>query len=332
MSVLVSNNFVNNRTFILFSVAFIVVTLIIEISPFIEQKILSSAVTDFEIDTTSSFPRQLNDAIGDHLIIPSRPQRIVSQTLATDEILLAICPASRIMAVSALARDSRYSNVTKQAIEIAGQTSNNVEHILSFDPDLIFVASYSRVETVKLLQSLDVPVFRFANFQSIADIKSNIKTVGYAIGEDQRAANLVAQMERAITLMRASIPNRKVPPRIMSYTVDNYTAGSHTTFDAMVNIVGAINLAVEHDITQHIKISSEQVLAWQPDFIVTHAYQGNFAEAHRQLLAKPAIAASNAGKNKRIIVIENRYFMSVSQYIVYGIKQLFDGLYSFPNK
>ena len=318
-----------NRVFILFIISLIVVTLgAIELLPLlkVEPSLPVRPHTKTEIGTTS-FPHQLHDAVGNTLIIASYPQRIVSHTLGTDEILLALCPISHIVALSAFSRDVRYSNVVDKARTIAGQTSDNVEHILSFNPDLIFVASYSRVETVELLQSIGAPVFRFANFQSIADIKNNIKTIGYAIGEEQRAAVLIAQMERAIKIIRAGIPNNAVPPRIMSYTSDNYTAGSHTIFDSMVNIVGGINVVAEHGIAYHVKISEEQILAWQPDFIVTHAYQSKFAEARNQLLENPTIAASAAGKNGRIIVIDNRHFMSVSQYIVYGIKKLFDGLY-----
>ncbi len=275
-------------------------------------------------DGARSFPRQLYDAAGKVLIIPTRPQRIVSQTLASDEILLAICPTSRIVAVSVLAQDKKYSNVVDKAGMVVGQAADNVEHILGLNPDLIFVASYSRAETVKLLQATGAPVFRFSKFFSVADIKENIKTIGYAIGEEQRAAALIAQMDHSIN----AIPTGTQSPRVMSYSLGNYTAGSHTTFDDMVKIVGAVNVAAEQGIKQHAKISDEQILAWQPDFIVTHAVFGEFAEVRRQLLENPAIAASNAGKAGRIIVIDNRYFLSVSQYIVDGIKALAEGLYA----
>lgn len=259
----------------------------------------------------------------------NRPQRIVSQTLATDEILLALCPTSRIVALSTLARDARYSNIVEKAQAIAGQASNNVEQILSFNPDIIFVASYSRAETVELLQAAGAPVFRFAHFKTVADIKNNIKTIGNLIGEPQNSAALIAQMENYIKSIRANIPADIQPPRVMSYSFGNYTAGSHTTFDNMVNIVGAINVAAEHGIVQHAKISEEQILAMQPDFIVTHAAVGEFAQVRSQLLENPAIAASEAGKAGRIIVIDNRYFLSVSQYIIFGIKSLAKGLYGY---
>ena len=326
-------NALKNQSLIVFILLIIGLVIIIlgaiELLTFFNTKpsapITKTPTTQTQISTVS-FPRQIRDAIGNTLTIPAPPQRIVSQTLGSDEILLTLAPPSHLVAISTLSRNANYSNVVEKAQTITGQVSDNVEHILSFNPDLIFVASYSRAETVELLQALGAPVFRLHRFQSIVDINNNIKTIGYAIGEEERAAALIAQMEQDIKMIRANIP-RGVQPRIISYTSDNYTAGSHTTFDDMVHIVGAINLAAEQGIEQHVKINSEQILAWQPDFIITQASHGEFAKVRVKILQMPAIAASDAGKKGQIIVIDNRHFMSVSHYIIYGIKALFEGLY-----
>lgn len=298
----------------------------IELLPFlkIEPVLPSVPILDQE---TVSFPRELRDASGQTLVIASSPQRIVSQTLGTDEILLAISDISRIIAVSVLAQDARYSNVVEEAQMIRNQAADSAELILSYHPDLIFVASYNRAETVELLQAAGAPVFRFAHFRRIADIKNHIKAIGYAIGEEKRAATLIAQMEQDIKAIRATIPLDANPPHVISYNQWGITAGSNTTFDDMLRVAGAKNVAAAHGIDGHIKLSSEQMIEWQTDFIVTGANQGEFDTARRQLLKNPAIAASDAGKAGRIIVIDNRYFLSVSQYIIYGIKELTEKLY-----
>jgi iron complex transport system substrate-binding protein len=55
--------------------------------------------------TNAPFPRLVRDASGAVMVIPHKPQRIVSQTLGTDEILLALCAPQRIVALSILADD-----------------------------------------------------------------------------------------------------------------------------------------------------------------------------------------------------------------------------------
>lgn len=275
----------------------------------------------------TSFPRKLYEATGEILIIPKRPQRIISQTLATDEILLAICPLERIIAVSTLALDPQYSNVIVPARQIAQSVGDNVERILSLQPDLILVASYTRAETLELLKTSAAPILRLTQFQQIEEIKNNIRLIGYAIGEEQRAADLIAQMSSEIQTILAQIPTTLQPPRVISYSLDHYTAGRYTTFDNIINLIGAINIAAEQGIEQYAKVSDEQILTWQPQFIISYAQLGEFEQVYQQLLSNPAIAASEAGQAGRIIIVDNRYLLAVSQYIVKAIKVLADSLY-----
>jgi len=275
----------------------------------------------------AGFPRELKDSSGEVLKISTRPSRIVSQTLGTDEILLAICDPSRIIAVSIFARDPKYSPVIEQARAIPHQVTGGAEQILKLNPDLIFVASYSRAETVELLRAAGAPVFRFATFNRIDDIKANIRAVGYAIGEEERAEQLVARMERELEAVKARIPQPHQPPRVLSFSPSGSTAGAGTLFDEMVRAAGAINLAAEKGLTGFPKISVEQLLQWQPDFIVTGGEAGEFDEARLRLLQNPTVAASAAVKAGRIIVIDRRYFLSVSHFITRAIGDLAKGLY-----
>jgi iron complex transport system substrate-binding protein len=277
------------------------------------------------------FPRQLRDAGNEVLTIKAQPQRIVSMTLSTDEILLAICQPERIKGFSKFALDSKYSNIVTEARAAGSPTVENAEQILQLQPDLIFVASYSRAETVQQLQSAGAIVFRFANFVTIADIEQNIRTIGYATGTDERAEALVIQMERELDAIRARVPNissDKRPPRVLSYGADGYTAGKNTLFDDIVRTAGAINVAAEQGLEGFPRISAEQVAAWQPDFIVAGANADKFEDTRRRLLSNPAVATTDAARAGRIIIIDNRYFLAVSQYVVRHVGALVDGLYA----
>jgi len=275
----------------------------------------------------SPFPRELRDALGETLVIQREPQRIASQTLGTDEILLAICSPERIVALSDLAEDDNYSNVVEQARQIPGRTTEGAEQILRLNPDLIFVASYSRAETVELLKASKAPVFRFANFDSIEDIKSNIRTVGYATGNEAAAERIVRQMDEDLAAIRARIPRGVPPARVMSYGQQGYTAGSKTIFDDVARAAGAVNVSAEHGIKSFARISSEKILEWQPDFLVMGANRGKEKLVRDRLLEDTAVASSKAGRAGRIIVIDNRRYLTVSHNVVRAVEDLANGLY-----
>jgi cobalamin transport system substrate-binding protein len=273
------------------------------------------------------FPRELRDAKGETLNLQREPQRIVSQTLGTDEILLAICPPERVVALSNMAEDGDYSNAVEEARRIPGGTTEGPERILQFKPDLIFVASYSRAETIELLKASKAPVFRFANFDSIADIKSNIRTVGYATGTDFEAERIIRKMDEDLAAIRARIPKSESPARVMSYDQLGYTAGSNTIFDDVVRAAGAVNVSAEQGIKGFAKINSEKIVEWQPDFLITGANRGKEKSVRDRLLEDPAVETSKAARAGRIIVIDNRHFLTVSHHVVRFVEDVANGIY-----
>ena len=122
------------------------------------------------------FPRVIRDASGASLVIPHKPQRIISQTLGTDEILLAICAPQRLVALSILVDDADYSNVTAQAPLVKARANADAEQILALHPDVIFVVGeYSKAELIELLQAARAPpCFGLRISTAFEDIKANV--------------------------------------------------------------------------------------------------------------------------------------------------------------
>jgi iron complex transport system substrate-binding protein len=280
---------------------------------------------------STPFPRVIRNASGASLVIPHKPQRILSQTLGTDEILLAICAPQRIVALSILVDDADYSNVTAQAHQVTARANADAEQILALYPDVIFVASYSKAELIELLQAARAPVLRFAHFDRLEDIKANIRTIGYAVGEDANADALVQRMEHHLAQIQASLPKGRQPLRVLSYTQGGFTAGAHTLFDDILQALGVINIVAEQGMTGFRQISSEQLIRWNPDVIITSADRDAMPEARLQLLHDPAVAVTNAGQRQRVIVIPHHLFLTVTHHITQGIEQLAHELYGEPS-
>lgn len=191
--------------------------------------------------------------------------------------------------------------------------------------------SYSRAEVVQQFQSAGAPAFRFANFDRIEDIKENIRIVGRATGDDAAAKSLIAQMDDELARIKARIPQGTPRPRVMSYSPAGYTAGANTLFDDIIRTAGATNVTADNGLDGFRKISAEQVAAWQPDFIVNVANAARFDDARRELLANPAIAATPAGRNYHIVIMDTRYFLTVSHHVVRAVDELTKELYKDAN-
>ena len=272
----------------------------------------------------AGFPREVVDAAGRRLTLAAPPRRIVSQTLGTDELLFAMIDHARIVGVSTLARDPAYSNVVEQATRLGAPAITSAEQVLALRPDLVFVASFSQAELVSLVEQGGAPVYRFANFERLDDIRANIRRLGEVVGAEAEAARIVATMDErlAAVVARRSRRTGQRPPRVLSWSPSGFTAGAGTTFDDIVQAAGAVNVVAAEGLKGFPRLSAEQVLAWQPDAIVVGVNPGERESVLRTLKENPAIAATRAMRSGSVVVIENRALLAVSHYVVDAVEAL----------
>lgn len=276
---------------------------------------------------STPFPRTVKDAFGDPLTLNAPPKRIVSQTLGTDEILFAICPRDRIAGISELALNDAYSKIVGDAKASGIRTIYGPEDILALKPDLVFIASYTRAEMATLLRAAHAPVYRFSNFDRVEDIAGNVRQLGYLIGEDAAAARVLQDMNERLTRARALAAASGRRPRIMTYDGSGYTAGGDTLFDDVIRQVGGVNVSAEHGAKGFSRVSGEQILEWQPEYLICGARPGEADAVRRRLLDNPAIASSTAVKSGRLILMDTRLFMTTSHHVVATVEALVDALY-----
>jgi iron complex transport system substrate-binding protein len=296
-------------------------------SPASAQSAAQSGAQSGVPPASTPFPRTVKDAFGDPLTLNTPPKRIVSQTLGTDEILFAICPRDRIAGITEVAFNDTYSKIVDEAKASGIKTIYGPEDILALKPDLVFIASYSRAEMATLLRAAHAPVYRFSNFDRIEDIANNVRQLGYLIGEDAAAARVVNDMNERLTRARARAAASGRHPRIMTYDGSGYTAGNNTLFDDVIRQAGGVNVSAEHGAKGYGRVSAEQILEWQPEYLICGAKAGDEDIIRRRLMDNPAIATSTAVKSGRLILMDTRVFMTTSHHVVTAVEALVDALH-----
>lgn len=165
------------------------------------------------------------------------PKRIVSLTLATDEILLALVAPERIAALTYLADDPRFSNVGVEAETVHGRVRANAEQVIALGPDLVLVSAYTGATTKALLREAGVSLFEFHLDDSLDRVRRNILAVGRAVGEEEHARALVRELESRLERLRARVAGLS-RPRVLHYGGGGFVAGSETSIDDMISHAG----------------------------------------------------------------------------------------------
>ena len=275
-----------------------------------------------------SYPRTVTFADGQSIVIPRQPQRIVSATLVSDHILLALVGPERLAAVTRYAADPSNSFVSDLVRRFPPtrqlwQTEGATELLLTWGPDLVILASYSDPATIAQLRDTGIPVLVLTHFRSLEDVRANIRTLGRAVGEEQKAERLVAEMDRRLAAVARRVAGRpKV--QVASYTViagRPFIEGAATSFDAAIRAAGGENVAVTAAGYQGpVTLSMERLLILDPEVILVPG-DGEESPDRRFLLSRPGVGGLRAVRSGRVLAVPSRYFHTISHHIAESVER-----------
>ncbi len=207
--------------------------------------------------------------------IPDTPVRIFPHSTGVAEILWAICPRKRIIGFRDVTANPEYSVIAE---EIRNQyplfTPRRTKELIRLRPDLVFTVYYSSPEFRNTMKEVGIPVMDLGHFGSFASIRKQIVIIGNAIGEGGNAAALVKRMDGKLAELQQRLPSPEIPPRLLCYNRGGYVTGRTTSFDAVCNMIGAVNVAAEQGVVSVSRIEPETLLQWNPDVIVVPAESG----------------------------------------------------------
>lgn len=265
--------------------------------------------------SAAGFPRTVRDYAGDAVSLARPPSRIASQALVTDHFLFAVVPPSRIVAVSAIAHDPRYSYVSDVVAGMDVAVIHDSEALLRRRPDLLLVSHAARADMVAVARAAGIPTFRLmTEFDDFAQIAAGLETVGRLTGEEDAAARTIARFRERVAAAVARRPAGAPAPRVLVYVAFSGTFGAGSLFEHILTELGAVNVAAEQGIGPHGTISGEQIAGWNPDWIIADAPAGEEDAVRRRLLEQPGVAVTTAGRTGQVLVLDHRRFITMSQH------------------
>jgi ABC-type Fe3+-hydroxamate transport system substrate-binding protein len=249
------------------------------------------------------------------------PQRIVSQTVDGDETLWALGEdvRARVVGVSKMADDRRYSTVAEVWPASVPRIPGTSEALVAAQPDLVIIAEFSAAETRALLQHAGITTLALEGYDGFEDYRERVRAMASAVGDAEGGTALVAEFDAK--LQAASSPAGDDAPGIVSW-VEGNVPGERTTFDEQARAAGFRNMAGAHGLTGHQRVGLEQIVAWDPEYIVIHCGEDDCAEAQKTFAASPGIASTRAGRHDRILAIQSSLLLTTGAKMVDVVERL----------
>lgn len=245
---------------------------------------------------------------GSALAAPA-PRRVVSLNLASDEILSAILPPDRLVAVTALADERGTSNVVGRVPpSVARLPRADLERLVALSPDLVVVSEYTDPDVLRLLEGAGVRTFRLRGLRSFPGYRQAILDLGGEVGEPAAATRIVARYDAVLARLRGHLAG-VARPRVL-YWAEGMTAGGDTAIGALVEEAGATNAAAAAGVTGIAPVGAERAFALDPRAVLIGAWPGT----RQALLTHPLLGRMPAVIEGRVVQMPTELLVAVSQY------------------
>jgi ABC-type Fe3+-hydroxamate transport system substrate-binding protein len=278
--------------------------------------------------------------------------RIVSLTLASDEILTALVrireergaldkskPAKLTLqglSTSARSADSHVASIlglpapdafTDKIINIDPRVPSlipaHAEPVIASDPSHVIFATYNHPSLEKNLRDAGIQTLKFETPTSLVQVESTIQRIGNMVGYATEAVCLINKMRARMAHTQARLAAWKQTSgakphatRALAWSY-GYTHGQATLLGEIMSRLQLENVAASANVRGIARVPKEALYAWAPEVIVVTSGD----------LERNAIATDPELANVRVIAPAPRDLGSISQFAACGMHRLAETIY-----
>lgn len=202
--------------------------------------------------------------------------KIMSTNACTDQLVLYLAEPQQILSLSHYSKD----NISSAFAEMAKKYPSNhgePEEIIKYRPDIILTSSFERDGSLSTIEKLNIKTSAFNVPSNLDEAKEQINRAGNLLNQNQKAQNLIKQIEDA------SVQSSLKPIRVLVYFSGGYSAGKNTLLDQLITRAGMINAAPDFGIGNWGHLDIEKLIKDPPQIILLADKHTNGAFAERDL-------------------------------------------------
>jgi iron complex transport system substrate-binding protein len=244
--------------------------------------------------------------------INGTPQRIISLAPSNTEILFALGLGEKVVGVTDWCD---YPSEALDKEKVGGYDTPDIEKIVALTPDLILVAYGTTMDVINNLIGLGLTVFGIKT-TDLDDLLNDIRTVGNITGKKAEAQALTSEMESRIKAVTDETSELEQRPRVFYIVWHDplWTAGSETFIHELIEKGGGMNIC--GNLTGYPTISIEEVIAYNPEVIVTSSWPGVYEWA----MNDTALNVTYARQNDRVYMCDDNLVQRPGPRLVEGLE------------
>ncbi|WP_288875210.1 ABC transporter substrate-binding protein [uncultured Fusobacterium sp.] len=259
-------------------------------------------------------------------------KKIISMSMASDELLYALVSKDRILALSGNSDKNEMRSALWNKINDFNQVKDNVEQIMALEPDLVIVPNWIKKTVISQLEDAGINIYVYDTPSNFQEEKNLIKELSCLLEVKNIGARIIKDMDTRLLAIQQKIKKSGKPcPRVLEYSHYGSTNGKGSMFDDMLSNIYCKNVASEIGIYRFAKISKELVIDLNPEIILIPIWDSTSAKNCSKFFTfiknDKSLAEVDAIKNNKVYAIPGKYVYMYSQYIIDGMEEIANSIY-----
>lgn len=245
-------------------------------------------------------------------------ERIVSLDGSLTEIIAEIGLEKNIVGVDVT---STYPTSVNTLPKASHTRTVNPEAVIAMKPTVIFALEKGmKAEVEQQLRSAGIPLIILKKEYTIQGTKDLIKQVADTLDKSDKVEGLWKQIDTDLATTKAYDTKPKVLFVYARGVGAMSVGGKKTALDKMIELAGGINAASE--IEDFKPFTQEALVQENPDVILFFDSGLESLGGIDGLLKMPGIAATNAGKNRKIVTMDGQLLAGFTPRVGKAVAQL----------
>lgn len=220
----------------------------------------------------SQYPLRVIDQMGRELILPRKPQRIISLVPSQTELLFDLNLDSEVVGITKFCIHPNEWFRTKT--RIGGTKQLNIELIRQLQPDLIIGNKEENEKSqIEILQK-EFPVW-MSDISNLDDALRMIREIGILTSTSASADEIVKQIEKNFKLLRTS--DKSLRTLYLIWHNPNMCAGTETFIHEMLEKCGLKNASPGN---RYPELTDDDIVRLNPQVILLSSEPYPFKEKH----------------------------------------------------
>lgn len=233
------------------------------------------AVTEENVPETtaalSHYPITVTDHAGREVVIEEEPQKLISGYYISTSLLIALDLDEKLVGIEAKAnKRAIYSLAAPELIDLpnVGTAKEfDLEGCAALEPDLVILPIKLK-SAVEPLEGLGIDVL-LVNPEDQELLTGMIHMIAAAANTEDKAAKLLGFTATQESYLAETLAGVETPSVYLAGNSSMLsTAGNGMYQSDMIRLAGGVNVAAEIEDTYWVEIDYEQLLTWNPDYII----------------------------------------------------------------